>query len=126
MGEREFYLDLPFYHLGLRRFVVFELKAGDAEPEHLGKLNFYVNAVDHQLRRVDHGDEPTIGILLVANRDDVVVEYALEGLTAPLLAVSTCRTHRHLPPDVRSALPTPNELARIVCSVQGDDQQPRP
>lgn len=124
VGQRDFYIDLLFYHLGLRRFIVFELKAGDAEPEHLGKLNFYVNAVDHQLRRLEHGDQPTIGILLVANRDDVVVEYALEGLTAPM-AVSTYRTHRALPPDLRSALPSPNELARIVRSVHDDQQSAR-
>jgi hypothetical protein len=115
VGDREFFLDLLFFHLGLRRFVIFELKSGEVEPEHIGKLNFYVNVVDDLLRRPEHGDGPTIGILLAASRDDVVVEYALRGVTAPM-AISTFITHRALPDDVRSALPTPADLAAVVRS----------
>jgi len=74
-------LDLLFYHLELRRFIVFELKAVAAEPEHIGKLNFYVNVVDDRLRRTEHGDRPTIGILLAADRDDVAVRYYPCGTT---------------------------------------------
>jgi len=79
----------------LRRYIVFELKAGRVEPGHLGTLNFYVNAVDDLLRCPEHGDGSTIGILLAADRDDVVVEYALRGFETPL-AVSTYTTHRFL------------------------------
>ena len=68
-------------HLELRRFIVFELKAVAAEPEHIGKLNFYVNVVDDRLRRTEHGDRPTIGILLAADRDDVAVRYYPCGTT---------------------------------------------
>jgi len=117
VGDREFFIDLLFYHLGLRRFIVFELKSVGAEPEHIGKLNFYVNVVDDLLRRPEHGDAPTIGILLAASRDDVVVEYALRGLTTPV-AVSTFTTHRALPDEIRAALPTPADLAAIVRSSQ--------
>lgn len=113
VGGRDYFVDLLFFHLGLRRFIVLELKAGPAEPEHLGKLNFYVNAVDDLLRRPEHGDGSTIGILLAADRDDVVVEYALRGIDAPL-AVSTYTTHRALPAELRPALPSTEDLADIV------------
>lgn len=113
VGDREFFADLLFFHLGLRCYVVFELKVGPAEPEHLGKLHFYVNAVDDLLRKPEHGDGPTIGILLAADRDDVVVEYALRGYDTPL-AVSTYTTHQALPADVRAALPSPDDLGDVV------------
>lgn len=109
--------DLLFFHLGLRRYVVFELKVGRVEPEHLGKLSFYVNAVDDLLRRPEHGDGSSIGILLAADRDDIVVEYALRGFGTPL-AVSTYTTHRALPEEVRPALPSPDELAQVIRDVQ--------
>src|SRR5690606_23297640 len=90
-----------------------ELKVGPVEPEHVGKLSFYVTAVDEALRRPDHGDGPTIGILLAGHRDDVVVEYALRTVGAPL-AVATYTTDRTLPDDVRAALPTRAQLADVV------------
>ena len=120
-GE-DFFADLLFFHLGLRRFVVFELKAGRAQPEHVGKLNFYVSVVDDLLRRPEHGDGPTIGILLAASRNDVVVEYALRGVTAPL-AVSTYTTHQALPDEVRQALPSGEDLASMVRDVQSRTDQ---
>lgn len=82
-------MDLLFYHLGLRRFIVFEPKTVAVQSEHVGKLNFYVNVVDDLMRRSDHGDGSTIGILFTADRDDVAVQYALRGLSTPL-AISTC------------------------------------
>ena len=96
------------------RFVVFELKAVAAEPEHIGKLNFYVNVVDDRLRKPEHGDRPTIGILLAADRDDVAVQYYLQGLSTPL-AVST---YRSLPDEVRPALPSSEALADLVRTTQ--------
>ena len=75
VGERDFFLDLLFYHTKLHSYVVIELKTGEFEPEYAGKLNFYLKAVDEQLR--GDRDEPTIGILLCKSRDRVVVEYAL-------------------------------------------------
>lgn len=117
VGEQDFFLDLLFFHLGLRRYIVFELKVGRVEPEHLGQLNFYVNAVDDLLRRPEHGDGSTIGILLAADRDDVVVEYALRGYETSL-AVSTYTTHQALPEEVRPTLPSPDELAEVIRDVQ--------
>ena len=71
-GEREFFLDLLFYHCKLHRYVVFELKLGRFEPEYVGKLNFYVQLVDDHLRDQAR-DDPTLGMLLVVGRDDVTV-----------------------------------------------------
>jgi predicted nuclease of restriction endonuclease-like (RecB) superfamily len=115
VGDGDYYIDLLFFHLRLRRYVVFELKTTRAEPEHLGKLHFYVNVVDDQLRDLDHGDGETIGILLATSRNEVAVEYTLRGLGTPL-AVST---YRALPDDVRPALPSPEQLSNAL---QGMDR----
>jgi hypothetical protein len=77
----------------------------------------YVNVVDDLLRRPEHGDGTTIGILLAADRDDVAVQYALRGLTTPL-AISTYTNHRALPDDVRPALPSAADLAAVVRDVR--------
>jgi YhcG PDDEXK nuclease domain len=102
-------MDLLFYHCRLHRYVVFELKIGRFEPEYVGKLNFYVQLVDEQLRNQARDDE-TLGILLVVGKDDVTVEVALRGVITPL-AVSEWR---RLPEDVRQALPSADDLARTV------------
>jgi predicted nuclease of restriction endonuclease-like (RecB) superfamily len=85
VGDRDFFLDLLFYHHPTRRWVVIELKVGRFEPEYVGKLNFYVNAVDQQLARA--GDQATIGMLLCANRDEAVVRVTLQGIESPLAVV---------------------------------------
>lgn len=82
---------------------MFELKAVAAQPEHNGKPNFYVNVIDDQPRSTEHGDRPTIGILLAADRDDVAVEYAIRGLATPLEVA----TSRALPDDLRPRYPAP-------------------
>jgi predicted nuclease of restriction endonuclease-like (RecB) superfamily len=109
LGDREFFVDLLFYHCRLHRYVVFELKLGRFEPECIGKLNFYVQLVDDKIADQLH-DEGTLGILLVVGRDDVTVEVALRGVSAPL-AVSEWR---RLPTEVRQALPTAEELTETV------------
>lgn len=82
VGDRDFFLDLLFYHTHLHCYVVIELKTGDFEPEHAGKLNFYLKATDELLRRA--GDEPSIGLLLCKNRDRLVAEWALSGVHKPI------------------------------------------
>ena len=82
VGGDDFYIDLLFYHLQLRCYVVIELKTGDFKPEHIGQLNFYVTAVDRQLK-TEH-DTPTIGLLLCKSRNEVVVEYALNQTPQPI------------------------------------------
>ncbi|MER6936882.1 PDDEXK nuclease domain-containing protein [Nocardioides sp. NPDC127514] len=82
VGGEDFFIDLLFYHLRLRCYVVIELKAGKFRPEHLGQLNFYLAAVDGEMAHPD--DAPTIGILLCQSRNQVVAEYSLRGSMQPL------------------------------------------
>ena len=109
VGEQDFYLDMLFYHLKLRCFVVIELKARAFEPEHAGKLNFYLSAVDDLLRH--DTDQPTIGLLLCKTKDDVVVEYALRDLNKPIgVARWETKLVESLPEELRGTLPTVEEL----------------
>jgi predicted nuclease of restriction endonuclease-like (RecB) superfamily len=108
-GEREFFLDLLFYHCRLHRYVVFELKLGRFEPEYVGKLNFYVQLVDDHLRDQAR-DDPTLGMLLVVGRDDVTVEVALRGVTTPLAVTEW----RRLPAKIRQALPSAEDLSATM------------
>jgi predicted nuclease of restriction endonuclease-like (RecB) superfamily len=110
--ELEFYLDLLFYHHYLRRFVVFELKIDEFKPEYAGKLNFYCNAVDDQLRHADGLDGPTIGILLCASKANVVVDYSLRGLETPLAVAQY--TYSELPGEIQDALPSPADLEEVA------------
>jgi len=82
VGERDFFLDLLFYHTELHCYIIVELKTVDFEPEHAGKLNFYIKAVDEQRRK--EGDQPTIGLLLCKSRDKLVAEYALSDIHKPV------------------------------------------
>ena len=107
VGNDEFILDLLFYHLKLRCFVVVELKATDFKPEYAGKLNFYLSAVDDLLRHED--DEQTIGLLLCRGKDRVVAEYALRGMTQPM-GVSDYQLRESLPEDLKGTLPAIEEL----------------
>ncbi|MDA0181909.1 PDDEXK nuclease domain-containing protein [Solirubrobacter phytolaccae] len=102
VGEQEFFLDLLFYHHTLRRFVVIDLKVGRFEPEHVSKMNFYLNAVDEQLRVGD--DRDSVGIILAAGRDDTVAKLSLHRVSAPI-AVSTWQTD--------ASAPDPHELAEL-------------
>jgi len=109
IGERDFRLDLLFYHLKLRCHVIIELKAGRFEPEHIGKLNMYLNAVDNLMAHAD--DKPSIGLLLVKEKDTLVVEYALTGTSKPMgVAQWEREITRSLPEDLKSSLPSVEEI----------------
>jgi predicted nuclease of restriction endonuclease-like (RecB) superfamily len=112
VGGEEFFIDLLFYHLKLRCYVVIELKAGRFKPEYAGKLNFYLAAVDDLLRHA--ADAPSIGLLLCKTKNEVVVEYSLRNLAAPI-GVSSFELTRGLPAEIRTALPTIEELERELC-----------
>lgn len=103
VGDQEFYLDLLFFHLRLRCFVVIDLKKGAFLAEYAGKMNFYLNVVDDTLRHPT--DAPTIGLILCQDRNKVVAEYALRGMTKPI-GVSEYELTRALPKDLQSSLPT--------------------
>lgn len=89
VGDQEFVLDLVFFHHRLRRFVVIDLKIGRFKPEHVGKMNLYLNAVDDKLRHGDDGE--SVGIILCTGHDDTVARVALQGVRAPI-GVSTYTT----------------------------------
>ncbi|OII21857.1 PDDEXK nuclease domain-containing protein [Curtobacterium sp. MCBA15_013] len=108
VGEDEFIIDLLFFHVTQLRWVVVELKIGKFKPEYAGQLGMYVNLVDDQLRIADlHA--PTVGILLVTDRNDQVVRYSLAGAAQPM-AVSTYET---LPAPVQEALVSPELLQKL-------------
>lgn len=107
VGEKDFYIDLLFYHTKMHCYVVVELKTVDFEPEFAGKLNFYIKAVDKQIKTKQ--DEPTIGILLCKSRDKVIVEYALSDIHKPM-GVSEYELTQSLPDNLKSSLPTIEEI----------------
>jgi predicted nuclease of restriction endonuclease-like (RecB) superfamily len=107
VGEDEFYLDLLFYHLKLRCFVVIDLKVGPFKPDYAGKMNFYLNVVDDQLRH--DTDNPTIGLILCQDKKKIIAEYALRGMKKPI-GISEYELTRALPESLASALPTIEEI----------------
>ena len=107
VGEREFFLDLLFYHARLHCYVVVELKTVDFEPEFAGKLSFYLKAIDEQLRGPQ--DAPTIGLLLCKSKDRLVAEYALSDIHKPLGLASYELSHT-LPEALRDQLPSIERL----------------
>jgi len=107
VGERDFFLDLLFYHIHLHCYVVIELKTTDFEPEHAGKLNFYIKAVDELLR--SESDQATIGILLCKKKDRLVAEYALSDIQKPM-GVSEYQLTQSLPENLQSKLPSIEDL----------------
>jgi predicted nuclease of restriction endonuclease-like (RecB) superfamily len=99
----DFYIDLLFYHLHLRCFVVIDLKTGAFKPEYAGKMNFYLSVVDEKLRHAH--DAPSIGLILCQDRNRVVAEYALRGINKPI-GISEYEVTRALPKELASSLPT--------------------
>jgi predicted nuclease of restriction endonuclease-like (RecB) superfamily len=109
VGEREFLIDLLFYHLRLRCFVVIELKAVPFEPAFMGQLNFYLSVIDDTLRHASDG--PTIGLLLCKGKDRLVAEYAMRGIQRPIgVADWEVELVRELPETVRGSLPSVEEI----------------
>lgn len=109
VGDQDFVIDLLFYHLRLRCYVVIELKAVRFEPAFVGQLNLYLAAVDDLLRHPD--DKPTIGLLLCRGKNRMVVEYALRGFKQPLgVANWAAEITDRLPPELEGSLPTVAQL----------------
>jgi predicted nuclease of restriction endonuclease-like (RecB) superfamily len=109
VGKQDFYVDLLFYHLKLRSYVVIELKAVPFDPAFVGQLNLYLSAADDLLRHPD--DKPAIGLLLCRSKDEIVVEYALRHLKRPI-GVSEWETQivEKLPEELKGSLPTVEEI----------------
>lgn len=109
LGGDDFYLDLLFYHLKLRCFVVIDLKRGAFKPEHASKMNFYLNVVDDRMRHPD--DQPSIGLILCQDKKRLVAEYALRGMTKAI-GVSEYQLTRKLPKQLKGNLPTIEEIEK--------------
>jgi predicted nuclease of restriction endonuclease-like (RecB) superfamily len=115
IGNKECFLNLLFYHVKLRCYVVVELKMGEFEPEYIGKLNYYLSAVDDTLKS-EH-DQPSVGILLCKTKDKLDVEYALRNLNTPI-GVSEFRFNE-LPADIQLQMPTVEELENELFKTDG-------
>ena len=109
VGGDEFFIDLLFYHLKLRCYVVIELKAGKFKPEHLGQLGFYLTAVDRQIKHPQ--DAPTIGLLLCKSKNKVVAEYALGDKTQPI-GIAEYKLLASLPAELQTSLPSIEQIER--------------
>ena len=109
VGETDFYIDLLFYHIELKCYVVIELKNTAFKPEYTGQLNFYLSAVDDLLRTP--GDKPTIGLLLCKTKNNVIAEYALRDINKPIgIAGYETKITKNLPKNLKSSLPTIEEI----------------
>lgn len=122
VGDREFYIDLLFYHLKLRCFVVIDLKKGEFKPEYAGKMNFYLSVVDDQLRHAS--DAASIGLILCQDRNHIVAEYALRGVDKPI-GISEYELTRALPVNLRSALPTVEEIEAELAESATEQAHPQ-
>lgn len=116
IGNQDFYIDLLFYHLRLRCYIVIELKRGPFKPEYAGKINFYCNVVDDVLKHID--DAPTIGLILCQQQNEVIAEYALRGMDKPI-GVSTFELTRALPTELESSLPSIEQIERELAGEDG-------
>ena len=111
VGGDDFYIDLLFYNLNLRCYVVIELKTGDFKPEYVGQLNFYLSAVDGILKKEQ--DNPSIGLLLCKSKNNVVAEYSLKDVSKPI-GVSEYKITSNLPDDLEKQLPSVEDIQKRI------------
>lgn len=114
IGNKEYRTDLLFYHIHLKRYIVIELKMQEFQPEFIGKLNFYISAINTLLKT--DSDNDTIGILLCKNKDNFEVEFALKDINKPI-GVSEF-SYKELPSELQKALPNPEELNKKLNNAQ--------
>ena len=107
----EYYIDLLLYHRNLRALVAIELKVGKFQPEYVGKLQFYLAALDEQVRQ--KGENPSIGIILCKEKKRTVVEYALRDANKPI-GVATYAITKTLPKELHGQLPAPKEITKLL------------
>lgn len=111
LGRKEYFVDLLFYHRFLKALVAFDLKIGPFEPEHAGKMDFYLNLLNDRERSPD--DQPSIGIILCAEKDDVEVEFALKTKQNPI-GVAEYQLQSKLPAEYKGHLPSAQQLSEVV------------
>jgi predicted nuclease of restriction endonuclease-like (RecB) superfamily len=120
VGGQEYFIDLLFYHLKLRAFVVIELKATSFTPEYAGKLSFYLSAANDLFKHPT--DNPTIGLLICKDKNDVVAEYALKDINQPI-GISEYQLTKLFPHDLESSLPTIEEIEDLLQDSEDKDPQ---
>jgi len=108
---REYFIDLLLYHRRLKCLIAIELKIGEFQPEFAGKMQFYLAALDNQVR--EEGENPSIGIILCKEKSRTIVEYALHDAKKPI-GVATYRILKRLPKDLKGQLPSPEEISRLL------------
>jgi len=113
IDNQDFYIDLLFYHIRLKCYVVIELKAIEFKAEFAGKLNLYLSAIDDSLKT--ESDNPTIGLLLCKSKSDIIAEYALRGMTQPI-GVAEYELSKAIPDDLKPNLPTIEEIEKELSS----------
>lgn len=111
VGGKEYFIDLLLFHRRLRSLVAIELKVGEFQPEFVGKMQFYLTALDRQVR--EESEKPSIGIILCKEKNRTVVEYALHDARKPM-GVATYHISRQLPKELKGQLPSPQEIARLL------------
>jgi len=111
VGDKEYFIDLLLYHRRLKCLVAIELKIGEFEPEFVGKMQFYLAALDAQVREA--GENSSIGIILCKEKNRTIVEYALHDARKPI-GVATYRTVKRLPKEFKGQLPGPEEIIRLL------------
>ena len=121
VGGEDFFIDLLFYHLKLRCYVVIELKASAFKPDHAGQLSFYLSAVDAQMKG-EH-DAPTIGMILCKSKNKVVAEYALRNINQPI-GVADYQLTESLPEDLQSSLPSIEAIEKALADPAASDPMP--
>ncbi len=121
VGNSDFYADLILYSIPLHAYIVVELKATPFKPEYAGQLNFYINVVDDKLR--GENDNKTIGLLLCKGKDEVVAQYALTGYDQPI-GISDYQLSKAIPENLKSALPSIEEVEEELTSLLDKDKNP--
>ena len=119
VGEKEIFIDLLFYNTRIHAYCCIELKTGSFEPAHLGQLGLYVSAVNHQLK-TEH-DNPTIGLLICKDKDNIEAQYSLEGYNLPL-GISQYELTKLIPNEIKSTLPTIEEIESTLEQLSETDE----
>lgn len=115
LGEKEYFLDLLFYHRILKCLIAVELKVVEFAPEFAGKMNFYLEVLDDTIKQDD--DNPSIGIILCPEKDDIEVEYALRASNKPI-GVAEYRLTQQLPESLKGKIPTKEEIVQSLKKIK--------
>jgi hypothetical protein len=111
VGNQEYFIDLLLYHRGLKCLLAIDLKIGEFQPEHVGKMQFYLAALDNLVRL--RGENPSIGMILCKSKERAIVEYALRESNKPI-GVATYKIVRRLPAELKGQLPDPKRIEKLL------------